>query len=508
MEPFNLYDLVSQDQATLAINYRTKVRRLELMARDTLAYTVTGRGHFDLSSLLPHLPQLKEIYIKEIGDQAPFRIFGAPRQSYQYSPKLWSSLNEAGVQLTGWRWSNSMTPTDAQNLTNNDQFLFIPPGEKLWFQHLKHLEVARLQLQPSLDNVRGSPEPDPTKDVSALFTTALHQLDQLESLSLESCMHMSWDFLVDLPKSIKEIKIINTPWLSSEAVHAFMQSHGRGLEVIDLSHNQYLDLAFTVYLRDLCPNLRSLKMDTTYFSAFALQKDSEPLYDHLLQSEDVPTWPAALQSLELTNLRKWDLEAVQVFFGSLITAAPQLPHLRRIVIRAMLSIGWRDRASFRDKYIGTLDRIFKRRSPRPNPHLASLRAYRLYREALEKRSTLPSAPPPMIEAEIPVSTDGKALRRSSRAKVIYAESDSSNSSENEDGHHDVATANQGSDDQDFKGVPVQGMCEVVDVNIDNLRPAEVQFHEADFVDSEISGDEDWSERREAEGQARRERYAW
>jgi hypothetical protein len=41
-------------------------------------------------------------------------------------------------------------------------------------------------------------------------------------------------------------------------------------------------------------------------------------------------------------------------------------------------------------------------------------------------------------------------------------------------------------------IHIQGMCDEVDVRIDNLRPREEQFHESDFLDSEPSGDEDWA----------------
>ena len=51
---------------------------------------------------------------------------------------------------------------------------------------------------------------------------------------------------------------------------------------------------------------------------------------------------------------------------------------------------------------------------------------------------------------------------------------------------------------------VQGMCEVVEVRIDNLRPTETQVTEADFLDEERSGDEDWDgEDDEGGGE-----YAW
>jgi hypothetical protein len=52
---------------------------------------------------------------------------------------------------------------------------------------------------------------------------------------------------------------------------------------------------------------------------------------------------------------------------------------------------------------------------------------------------------------------------------------------------------------------VQGMCEVVDFKIDNLRPTENQFREEDFLDSEPEGDEDWDGTNEGGGG---DGYAW
>lgn len=50
---------------------------------------------------------------------------------------------------------------------------------------------------------------------------------------------------------------------------------------------------------------------------------------------------------------------------------------------------------------------------------------------------------------------------------------------------------------------IQGMCEVVEVRIDNQRPAEIQVTEADFLDEEASGDDDWTGDNDAD-----EGYAW
>jgi hypothetical protein len=51
---------------------------------------------------------------------------------------------------------------------------------------------------------------------------------------------------------------------------------------------------------------------------------------------------------------------------------------------------------------------------------------------------------------------------------------------------------------------VQGKCRVVDIRIDNLRPREELFNENDFLDSEVSGDEDWDGNDDIENDG----YAW
>lgn len=51
---------------------------------------------------------------------------------------------------------------------------------------------------------------------------------------------------------------------------------------------------------------------------------------------------------------------------------------------------------------------------------------------------------------------------------------------------------------------IQGLCDVVHVLIDNLRPMEEQLNEGDFLDDEPSGDEDWN----GDGDVGETGYAW
>ena len=61
-----------------------------------------------------------------------------------------------------------------------------------------------------------------------------------------------------------------------------------------------------------------------------------------------------------------------------------------------------------------------------------------------------------------------------------------------------------SDDQE-DDLYVQGLCDIVDVLIDNQRPTEEQLKEEDFLDEEASGDEDWNGDDDMVGN---DRYAW
>ena len=72
--------------------------------------------------------------------------------------------------------------------------------------------------------------------------------------------------------------------------------------------------------------------------------------------------------------------------------------------------------------------------------------------------------------------------------------------------NDSDTASEDGDEEEGAPLFVQGLCQVVEVAIDNQRPRENMFSERDFLDTERSGDEDWNE--EAEIEFEDNRYAW
>jgi hypothetical protein len=379
-----------------------------------------------------------------------------------------------------------------------------------------------------------------------------------------------------LPRNLRNLELINCWNIKAEEFADFLLTHGSQLRCLTLNHNQSLSLSFLPVLGTACPKLQVFRMNLAYFQLHSTYRDSDPLYDLLLLPEQVPVWPSTLQIIELIQLRQWQTEAAEMFFQSLLDSAADLPDLRRLTIQAILNIGWRDRASFRDKWIGSLDRVFKRVSSPPEKHIslspprkALPTIFRAPKQldgqshevAGEKRKSLRSSSgssstslsslPPFVQEdadkpkqvkkapakEAASSPSRRSMRTSARQLRTGTYAESPDNSDTEEVNSDAPSARDlartsraarelatlkqtagkdllpssppqtPSEDEDSdddaplvkrhkgKGKAteiIQGMCEVVDVRIDNLRPRETQVTEADFLDEEAPGDGDWN----------------
>ena len=85
-----------------------------------------------------------------------------------------------------------------------------------------------------------------------------------------------------------------------------------------------------------------------------------------------------------------------------------------------------------------------------------------------------------------------SLRRSSRHRGHRLNGSSPKVSSNSIAVQEYDTAEEADEDKRSVQESVQGLCDVVRVLFDNLRPTEEQLHESDFLDQELSGDEDWN----------------
>ncbi|EEY17290.1 conserved hypothetical protein [Verticillium alfalfae VaMs.102] len=258
-----------------------------------------------------------------------------------------------------------------------------------------------------------------------------------------------------------------------------------------------------------CPDLRELRMNLQYFRHYDAFDDSNPLYETLLYPDQIPTWPAALQRIELDNLRQWTVEAATNFFQSLIDSAAQLPMLRYLVVRCMLNIPWKSRSEFRHVWEPKLNTIFLR--PKLSPPPVSSKDTNM-----RSKSTPPKKPrkgkkastdrPARQSRRIASKTSGQSSRASSASKPLrsikrkqYEEPDSDEFDHEDDLDVDMdsseteaseAGSNEGNSPAGASdGIFVQGLCTVVEIKLDNQKPREQQFVMEDFVDSE-RGDTD------------------
>ncbi|KAK7538829.1 uncharacterized protein J3D65DRAFT_570733 [Phyllosticta citribraziliensis] len=493
-KPHRLLSLLSDPSTSKFINYNVKIRRLEFDAPEILAYSWTGRGQFELGDLIPHVPKLTELAIVHPQARPPFRPMPNSGR-WHYSAELFKALGESALRLKSWTWNSTFR--------TRDQTLFwmgqIHQMES--FQRLEHISLQQFDKE----NVEDGNDAANQRSGKQVLADNLALVPGLKSLAFESCPVIDGELLPLLKDSLQHLTTVNCHNITSEILRDFLVSRGGQLLSLVLNHNQALDISFLPDLKRACPRLQVLKMDLNYFDSHATFRDSDPKYDELLKEEEIPSWPSTLQTIEMVHLRKWGSGAAETFFSSLIDSAEQLPDLRRLVLKATLDIGWRDRAGFRDLWIGRLQKVFQRISPPPNPHLMSSKRFRMLKE-LPPTLTPDDSPQKLEKAmtfnhmQVTPKDDQEPSRRRllrphRAAAGSFMESDSEENPD-DDGDVFMMAATPSPQPPAKKNIVeekfIQGMCEVVDIRIDNLRPREEQFNENDFLDSEASGDEDWN----------------
>lgn len=491
------------------LDCRVMVKRLELDATQMTALTDATHSIADLAALVKSLTTLREIDIFDPIDRPPFRGRLRRLRRWVYPNKLFEALRQTQLRLRSWRWNSTFC--DQGILWMKDIH-----GDAA-FQSLRELTLTKFHPAPTPEEDFEDGQGPPTAE--ELLASALTALPSLRNLSFETCGVVSGRLLPLLPSNLVCLSITNCGELLSEALQAFLATHGSHVQELILNHNQALDMSFLVDLRRSCPKLEVLRMDTTYYSSLAMSADNEPLYDTLLGENEVPTWPSSLRVIDMEYLRNWNATSATNFFGSLIDAAEELPWLQEIIIMAMVDTDWRQRAEFRRKWSAKFKKVFARRWESPSPHLASLRAFREYQERMqeegEKNDSLMEGVDEALAGQVEAakvaddsdsdvallslhkkkaedSWGSRRLRSRSKVGRSYEESD-----------HDAASEEAVSEEEEVGFV--QGRCHTVMFRVDNFRPREEIYAEADFLDAEPSGDEEWNgnEANEDEGG-----YAW
>lgn len=450
---FALLDLLSKPQESLPIDYAAKVKELHVDVQSVLVYKSGPQlGWFDLCKLIATVPQVHTIRLLHKHDFTvgiPARTINASK--WVYPERLFSAIDERGVVLRSWDW-NGRFMLDTPALLP----FMLEKHQRAAFQRLKHLRLLHVN-----DLVKND-----TPALEFALAMAIRELPLLECLEFFECSLIAEHSLARLPSTLRSLTLINCNRVFPGWFTSYLESAGRELRELVLCNNRHLDMAFITHLGEYCPKLERFKMDVSMHDVSSYH-DMELHFDHLLTESQIPTWPETLRDIELIQLKKLSPATMESFFMSLINAAPKLRHLRRLIIKVILKIGWRDRATFRERWIHRLETTFLRRSAPPDPNLRSLR----------KRTLHPTQPLAGGESARPSSAGSEPPTPSKRHSVRLAQlKDSPSRSPSPSRHGDTCL----------------GMCNVVKIRIDNQRPTETQFNEADFLDDERSGDEDWA----------------
>ncbi|KAF2016494.1 hypothetical protein BU24DRAFT_433461 [Aaosphaeria arxii CBS 175.79] len=494
----DLVHRISSSVSKIQQDYAVMVKRLELDATRMSKLTDTANSVSDLAALITSSKTLKEIDIFDPFDKPPYRPRSRQIRRWYYPEELFEALRQSELRLMSWRWNSAYC---AHGL--------------VWIKDIHSTTAFQTLRDISLTKFHSDSTPKTEEDgvpsAEELLGTALAALPALRSLTFETCSILNERLLPLLPHRLKSLTITNCRDIFADPLQAFLTSHGRELEELILDHNQCLDMSFLVNLKTTCPKLEVLKMDMHYYNSLSTTSDNEPLYDHLLEEGEIPTWPSTLQVINLEFLRNWTPVAAIAFFTSLIEAAEDLPWLREIVITAMVDIDWRQRAKFRRKWTARFQNVFARRAKPPSPHLVSLRAFREWKAASQKNSNTTSGQ--SVTLHEGQKHDQAALEgpdSDSDAPLISSSKNPSNEKWNTRRLRDRVKSDESdesdvdSDESDDAGADyIQGLCYKVLFRIDNSRPQEQIYDEADFLDDEVSGDEDWNGNDTVE-----DTYAW
>ena len=475
-----LVHLRSQSPSS-TINYKAKIKYLDLEVISVLGRKYNGSAPLDLAELVKVTPQLHGIGLHLIADRPQYQrsMPVTTRFGRIYRSSLLMALESDDIRLQSFKWNFSFNR-----------------GEWPWCSLAEIHSTAPFQTLRTLDLVRLNNFSQFAKNSEQAddLVKALNLLPNLKSLNFTLCNFVpKLDILDRLPRSMESLEFSDCGNIDANALAKHLHTHGGNLRNLSLNHNRYLNLAFLADLAITCPKLELFRMDLTFFSFLVTALDSEPNFGTLLPSSVIPTWPSTLHSIELNHLRKWQTEGAEVFFQSLVDSAQNLPSLRKLSIKASLETDWRSRLKFRDTWVEQMERVFKRRSRDTEhyaqPVLSNMDGKimgRIRKPSTNNNQTTPKASVEenSSDSDIPILSS----RRSCRLTKLRLEETS-----RADSTHSTAVRQQAqSKNGTSQDIYIQGLCEVVDVRIDNLRPMEMQYQEKDFMDDEPSGDEDWN----------------
>ncbi|MCJ1442153.1 MAG: hypothetical protein MMC23_002646 [Stictis urceolatum] len=450
-----LFSHLQSQSDSSAINYKVKIKYLEIEAANVLTLKHAGQDPVDLKKLVSLCPQLRGVNINLHAD-VPGTYDFARRLAPVYQDALFQELDAARITLRQFKW-NYLVMTAASTPWTMLAGIHGRPS----FASIRDLEIAHLGEPNKLSKSRWQ---SLVKEVAQSFGS----LENLKKLKFTKCRLDAYEALLENTSRLAALKFVDCDGLRSDYLGRLLKSRGSHLLELVLYHNRDLDLSFSQTLATDCPSLKLFLMDFQRFSGLLPFASSEPAFDVVLPTHVTPTWPRSLQHLELVYIRKWDLATALDFFKSLWESASNLPDLRTLIIKSIVDHDWRDRIQFRNLWVQRLESAYLRKASTPVRHGKSITGNGVTPDK-QHSSTGSRIDDTAVESRV------KSLRKATKGFTA------------QEGDNEATVASH----YKFLSQAVQPLCEVVDIRIESIRPMQTMFKEEDFVDSEVSGDEDW-----------------
>ena len=559
---YSLLERLATQTGTSTFNYKAKIKYLDVEASSTLLHKYAGHDPVDLGAFVAFTPQLRGIGIYLISDNPKLRKgVHLPRSTNgkaAYQQSMFAALEEYKVTLQEWTWN---IPLAWQTVTLHQlkgihetapfqslrkiSFVTYEGGSQSQMKRREELLAEALDILPKLESVSFRTCSIISSRLVSLLPANLRKLEVVDCAYLKSpALNI---FLSTKGRNLKRLILdhnnsLNLSFLASLAQDCPKLEHLR----MDL---RYFNSFVTV--KDSDPRYDVLFAET--------EKPSWPSSLRSLELYHLRKWSLEMAQIffsslteaarSLPNLRqlriKASLEASgwrdRVEFRDKFTrrlrhvflrkSSPPSAHLRSI--QAFKAF----KRQHNDEWQRGLEKKLSAASKTTTRSTGRHKARDIFghveipRNAAETDDS--DSDIPLVKAcnAVLEGSDSDAplvkVRRSRRVRSqrtnthIMSENSPSgrqasgrrkrrkgpgdSSSEDSALEEDVVGPTSRSHSDGEEGLYVQGLCEIVDVLIDNLRPTEEQLNEDDFLDEEASGDEDWNGDDDMIGD---DRYAW
>ena len=540
-------------------NYRAKIKYLEPEASGALLYKFSGHDPIDLGAFVAFTPQLRGISVHLLSDNPKLRKgFNLSRSTSGkevYQQFLFVALEDHKVALQEWTWNQSLGK-QTSSLSGLKEIHKMSPfqtlrdicfinydGSLLGKASSREDKFAEaLSILPNLKNLSfkmcsiigdrlmtmlpANLQTLHIYDCALLRSSALNGFlstkgNKLRQLNLDHNIALNLSFLADLAKNCPNLRHFRVDLVYFNTYATVKDSDPKYNVLFDETERPSwptsLETLELYHLRKW-----SLPLAETLFSSLTTAASSLPYLRQLRMkaSLEASGWRDRVEFRD-----RYTHRLRHVF---LRRSPPPNPHLRSIPAFEALK---KERSNNRGDGCRGRRSLISHPAAHQGKPVAQLSHIKVIERAKKEDDSDSDLPLIRNSRTDPAESDSDApllkLRRSTRPKMqkedMYILSENSpqsgktsrrrrrrkgsTDSSSEDSALDedvVEPISQGQSDNE-DDLYVQGMCDVVDVWLDNQRPAEEQLKEEDFIDDEASGDEDWNGDDDMPGEGG---YAW